>query len=95
MKIELDEKSIDNIVKYVNEHPEEIRELLDTFAAQAIDVLMKGEVLEKGAELYKMIKKEIQSSELVTIHKCPICRAHPLKKVKGRLRCSECGWTEP
>jgi len=94
MKIELDEKSIDNIVKYVQKHPDEIRELLETFADQAINVLVKGDVLEKGADLYKLLKREIQKSQQVTTHKCPVCRAHPLKKVKGRLVCSECGWTE-
>ncbi|UCD13008.1 MAG: hypothetical protein JSW60_05425 [Thermoplasmatales archaeon] len=94
MKITLDEESIDNVVKYIKDHPKEIYELLEIAAAQAIDVLMKEEVLEKGADLYKKIKKEIQSSLSVTIHKCPQCRAHPLKKVKGRLYCNECGWTE-
>ncbi|MFW6149684.1 MAG: hypothetical protein ACOC6D_07490 [Atribacterota bacterium] len=95
MKIIIDEESIDNIVKYAKDHPKEVYELMETFADHAIDVLMKEEVLEKGANLYKMIKRKILESESVTLHKCPVCRTHPLKKVKGRLYCIECGWKEP
>lgn len=94
MKITLDEESIDNIVKYINEHPEEINKIMETFATKAIDILMKDEVLEKGADLYKMIKRAIQRSQSVSTHKCPRCRSHPLTKVKGQLTCNECGWTE-
>jgi len=93
MKITLDEESIDNIFKYMNKHPEEINKLMETYATKAIDILMKDEILEKGADLYKMIKRAIQKSQLVSMHKCPRCRSHPLKKVKGQLLCDECGWT--
>lgn len=94
MKITLDEESIDNIVKYINDHPEKISDLMETFATKAIDIIKKDEILDKGAELYKMIKRAIQRSQSVTMHKCPSCRSHPLNKVKGQLTCSECGWTE-
>lgn len=93
MKLELDEKSIDNIVKYAKEHPQEIRDLLELFADEILAVLMKQDVLERGAQLYKMIKKKITQAP-VTLHKCPVCRAHPLKKVKGKLYCPECEWRE-
>lgn len=92
MKLELDEKSIKNLVKYAKNHPKEILELIEQFADQALDVLMKKEILNRGAQLYKMIKKEIAGP--VTRHKCPVCRYQPLSKKEGKLYCRECGWTE-
>jgi len=94
MKLELDEKSIKNLVKYAKNHPKEILELMEQFADQAIDILMKQEIVDRGAQLYKRIKKQIASSEAVTIHKCPVCRHQPLKKVEGKLHCPECDWVE-
>ena len=96
MKIELDEKTIDNLVKYIKEHPKEIYGLLETFDDQIFDVLKNREVLVEAAKLYNMFKKEIQMSQL-PVHKCPVCRYHPLETVlrnrKRVLHCSECGWT--
>lgn len=92
MKIELDEKSIKTLIKYTKNNPKEILELMEQFADQALEILMKKEILERGAQLYKMIKKEIVGP--VTHHKCPQCRYHPLKKIKNKLTCPECGWSE-
>ena len=94
MKLELDEKSIKNLVKYAKNHPKEILELMEQLADQAIDILMKQEIVDRGAQLYRRIKKQITSIEGVTIHKCPVCRHQPLEKVEGKLHCLECNWIE-
>ncbi|MFE3845437.1 hypothetical protein ACFL1L_01065 [Thermoplasmatota archaeon] len=59
MKIELDEKTIDNIVNYALEHPDKIRILIKLIGEESISVLMERKILEKGAKLYREITKEI------------------------------------
>jgi hypothetical protein len=59
MKIELDEKTIDNFVNYALEHPDKIRKLLKLIGEESISVLMERKILEKGAKLYREITKEI------------------------------------
>ncbi len=59
MKIELDEKSIDNIVNYALEHPEKIRKLLKLIGEESLSVLNEKKILEKGALLYRAILAHI------------------------------------
>jgi hypothetical protein len=59
MKIELDEKTIDNFVNYALEHPDKIRKLIKLIGEESISVLMERKILEKGAKLYREITKEI------------------------------------
>jgi len=59
MKITLDEETIENVVKYVKSHPEEIRELIKIIGEEAIAVLMERKILEQGAKLYRAIEREI------------------------------------
>jgi len=59
MKIELDEKTIDNIVNYALEHPDKIRTLIKLIGEESISILMERKILEKGARLYREIMKEI------------------------------------
>ena len=59
MKITLDEESVENIVKYAKNHPEEIKELIEIVGEQALEMLMERHVLQEGAKLYRAIQQEI------------------------------------
>jgi len=59
MKIELDEKTIDNFVNYALDHPDKIRMLIKLIGEESISILMERKILEKGARLYREITKEI------------------------------------
>jgi len=59
MKIELDEKTIDNFVNYALEHPEKIRKLIKLIGEEAISVLTEKKILEEGAKLYREIMRTI------------------------------------
>ena len=59
MKIELDEKTIDNIVNYALEHPDKIRMLIKLIGEESISILMERKILEKGAKLYREIMRTI------------------------------------
>ena len=59
MKITLDEESVENIVKYAKNHPEEIKELIEIVGEQALEMLMERHVLQEGAKLYRAIQREI------------------------------------
>lgn len=59
MKITLDEESIDNIVKYIKNHPKEIREVMEVLGKDAMAVLMERPILQEGAKLYRAIQREI------------------------------------
>jgi len=45
--------------EFVKSNREDLKELMEVFADDAIDVMMKREILEKGAKLYKEINSEI------------------------------------
>lgn len=59
MKIELDEKSIDNIVNYALGHPEKIRKLIKLIGEESLSVLKEKKILEQGALLYRDILEHI------------------------------------
>ena len=59
MKIELDEKTIDNIVEYIKNNPSKVREVLKVLGDEAISLLMERQMLDKGAELYKKLQQSI------------------------------------
>lgn len=43
----------------IKSNREDLKELMEVLADEAIDVLMKHKILEKGAKLYKEINSEI------------------------------------
>ena len=45
--------------EFVKSNREDLKELMEVLADEAIDVLMKRKILEKGAKLYKEINSEI------------------------------------
>jgi len=59
MKIELDEKTIDNFVNYALEHPDKIRMLIKLIGEESISVLKEKKFLEEGAKLYREIMRTI------------------------------------
>jgi len=59
MKIEIDEKTIDNLVNYALKHPDKLRKLIKLIGEESISVLMERKIIEKGAKLYREITKEI------------------------------------
>ena len=59
VKITLDEQSIDALVKYVKEHPDEIRDLIKIVGKEMLSVLMDKDILDKGARLYREIQHSI------------------------------------
>ena len=59
VKITLDEQSIDALVKYVREHPDEIRDLIKIVGKEMLSVLMDKDILDKGARLYREIQHSI------------------------------------
>jgi len=59
MKIELDEKTIDNFVNYALEHPDKIRMLIKLIGEESISVLKEKKILEEGAKLYREIMRTI------------------------------------
>jgi hypothetical protein len=59
MKIELDEKTIDNIVNYALENPQKIRKLIKLMGEETLSVLKEKKMLEQGAFLYREITRHI------------------------------------
>ena len=62
MKIELDEKTIDNIVNYALNNPTKIRKLIKLVGEEAISVLNERNIIDKGAKLYREITKAINNT---------------------------------
>jgi hypothetical protein len=58
-KIELDEKTIDNIVNYALENPDKIRKLIKLLGEETLSVLKEKKILEQGATLYRDITRYI------------------------------------
>jgi len=59
MKIELDEKSIRNIINFVKDNPQEVREVIEIIGNDIISVLLQKKYLELGAKLHRGLEKEI------------------------------------
>ena len=55
MKIELDEKTIDNIVDYAINNPTKIRKLIKLFGEETLSVLKERKIIDEGALLYREI----------------------------------------
>jgi hypothetical protein len=59
MKIELDDKTIDNIINYSLENPDKIRKLIKLIGEESLSVLKEKKILEQGAQLYREITRYI------------------------------------
>jgi hypothetical protein len=59
VEIKISEESIETIIKYVKEHPQEIRGLIQYLGDEAFDVLMSRRVLKKAADLYRAFNGEV------------------------------------
>lgn len=59
IQLEITEESIKNIVKYVKEHPDEIKGLIQFLGDEVFEILLSRRVLKKGATLYRAINAEI------------------------------------
>ena len=62
MKIEFDEKTIENIIEYALKNPEKIRKLLKLGCEEALSVLKERKILEEGANLYREITDAINET---------------------------------
>ena len=62
MKIELSEKTIENIINYTKEHPKEVKGFIQFLGDEVFDIIMSPKVLKKGADLYRAINREINYS---------------------------------
>jgi hypothetical protein len=59
MKIELDEKTIDNFVEYAINNPEKIRKLIKILGEETLSVLKERKIIDEGAKLYRDITRAI------------------------------------
>ncbi len=59
MKIELDEKTIDNIIDYALENPDKIRKLIKLVGEETLSVLKERKIIDEGAKLYREITQAI------------------------------------
>ena len=59
MKIELDEKTIDNIIDYALENPDKIRKLIKLVGEETLSVLKERIIIDEGAKLYREITQAI------------------------------------
>jgi len=59
MKIELDEKTIDNIVDYVINNPQKISKLA---GEEILSVLKERNMIDEGAKLYREITRAINET---------------------------------
>ena len=62
MKIELDEKTIDNIVNYFLKNPDKIRKILHMMGKETLSILREQKILDEGASLYREITKAINET---------------------------------
>jgi len=51
MKIELDERSIRNIINFVKENPKEVQEVIEILGNDIIRILLQKKYLELGANI--------------------------------------------
>jgi hypothetical protein len=59
MKIELDEKTIDNIVDYAINNPQKIRKLIKIVGEETLSVVKERNIIDEGAKLYREITRAI------------------------------------
>jgi hypothetical protein len=67
IKINIEGENLEDIIselisigkEFIKSNREDLKELLEVFADESIDVLMKRKILKKGAKLYKEINNEI------------------------------------
>ena len=59
MKIELDEKTIDNFVEYAINNPEKIRKFIKILSEETLSVLKERKIIDEGAKLYRDITRAI------------------------------------
>jgi hypothetical protein len=62
MKIELDEKTIDNIIEYAINNPSKIRKLIKLVGEETISVLNERKIIDEGASLYRDITRAINET---------------------------------
>jgi hypothetical protein len=62
MKIELDEKTIDNIVDYAINNPSKIRKLIKLVGEETLSVLNERKIIDEGALLYREITRAINQT---------------------------------
>ena len=62
MKVELDEKTIDNLVEYLLKNPERVRKILKIGAEEVLSVLREKKILDEGAHLYREITRAINET---------------------------------
>ena len=62
MKIELDEKTIDNLVNYFIDHPHNLHKVIKMCANEMLSVLRNEKMLKEGASLYRNIMRSINDS---------------------------------
>ena len=62
MKIELDEKTIDNIINYAINNPSKIRKLVKLVGEETISVLNERKIIYEGAKLYREITRAINQT---------------------------------
>ena len=62
MKIELDEKTIDNIVDYAINNPSKIRKLIKLVGEETLSVLKERKIIDEGAMLYREITRAINNT---------------------------------
>ena len=62
MKIELDEKTIDNIVDYAINNPSKIRKLIKLLGEETLSVLKERKIIDEGALLYREITRAINQT---------------------------------
>ncbi len=62
MKIELDEKTIDNIVDYAIKNPSKVRKLIKLLGEETLSVLKERKMIDEGAKLYREITRAINET---------------------------------
>lgn len=59
VKIKLSEENIAEVVNYIKNNPDDIKELMEMFAIEAAEILMKKNFIKKVAKAYKDVNSEI------------------------------------
>ena len=62
MKIELDKKTIDNIIDYAINNPAKIRKLIKLLGEETLSVLKERKIIDEGALLYRDITRSINQT---------------------------------
>ena len=59
VKIKLSEENIAEVVNYIKNNPDDIKELMEMFAIEAAEILMKRNFIKNVAKAYKDVNSEI------------------------------------